>query len=96
MYNTTQLSLGQVPTQPSLMDKFFGVVQSGLNTGFNIYSKIRELQQAQKARKMVEEQARLTQQISYSVPPAGESQINWTTVGMVGLGGVLLIALMKK
>jgi hypothetical protein len=109
MYNSAKIEtgLGQAATttsSPSMIDTLFANLTKGVEVGLNVYDKVRQLQDVVKARKQAQEQARIAAQVQaaqqqvLSVQPTQqvESGMGWGTIGLIGLGGVALILLLKK
>jgi hypothetical protein len=106
MYNSARIEtgLGQATattSSPSMIDTLFANLTKGVEVGLNVYDKVRQLQDVVKARKQAQEQARIVAQIQAAQQQAlpiqqVESGIGWGTIGLIGLGGVALILLLKK
>jgi hypothetical protein len=106
MYNSAKIEtgLGQATAttgSPSMIDTLFANLTKGAEVGLNVYDKVRQLQDVVKVRKQAQEQARMVAQIQAAQQQAlpiqrVESGMGWGTIGLIGLGGVALILLLKK
>lgn len=112
MYTVHDASLGATPTQsePSLWDSFSNLVSSGVTAGFNIYNKVQQVSQQQKATTALKAQAAAAPMYAVAHPGAqsgivyaqgqasGGSMLDgWTVPLLFGSGAlvILMIALKK-
>lgn len=108
MYNVSDcpIGLGQLkpgdpgfvgPVKPSRMDNVFAALEKGLATGLTVADKIKQLQDLTKARKQAQEQARLASQIPTTMfTPTRVLDMDWMTIGLMGVGGIALFALLAQ
>ncbi len=100
MYNKPyyETGLGQaIPGQSSTWRNILKVAEKGIEFGFNVADKIKQIQTAQKARKQAEEQAKALAQMQVSIPVQSiplkpYTGPAWGMLALIG-GGIALLAL---
>lgn len=100
MYNLGQVPTGQPVKTESTWQNILGFLNKGVEFGFNVADKIKQIQTAQKARKLAEEQAKELRQMQITVPAKPmvfPTYIgpDWKTIALIG-GGIILVALILK
>lgn len=100
MYNLGQVPTGQFVKTESTWQNILGFLNKGVEFGFNVADKIKQIQTAQKARKLAEEQAKALAQMQVSIPAQPMpvptyTGPNWRTIALIG-GGIVLVALLLK
>lgn len=100
MYNLGQVPTGQSVKTESTWQNILGFLNKGVEFGFNVADKIKQIQTAQKARKLAEEQAKALAQMQVTIPAQSTSLQadtgpDWKTIALIG-GGIILVALILK
>lgn len=104
MYSNSSVGLGQVTKsapKPTLSQNLFAALDKGLTTGLTIFDKVTQLKQTVETRKQAEQMARMVAMQPPMMMPVRQPMfagigMDWTTLVMVGIGGVIVLGFMFR